>query len=171
MKKITIDKIRGWRGYQTWTRDQKINALGGQESLTPLEFCDLKTINASDKLLILLHEEFIPQKQLYLLAYNWAERALLRERAAGREPDQRSWDAIEIKRQWINGETTDRDLERAKSAAWAAWAMAVETKGEGSAAEWAAAWAAQAAEDGWAAQAAEWADRDEQLADVRDIIA
>lgn len=52
-----------------------------------------------------------------------AEEALLRERAAGREPDPRSWAAIETKRRWLHGEATEAELAAASEAAWAAaWA-------------------------------------------------
>ncbi len=46
------------------------------------------------------------------------EQALLRERELGREPDRRSWDAIEVKRKWMNGEATDEELEMARIAAY-----------------------------------------------------
>jgi len=49
-----------------------------------------------------------------------ARRAMLRERKAGREPDKRSWDALAIKRRWLDGKTTDSELAAAKDAASAA---------------------------------------------------
>ena len=45
-----------------------------------------------------------------------AEVALTRERDAGREPDPRSWAALEVKRRWLRGEASDIELD----AAWAA---------------------------------------------------
>jgi hypothetical protein len=45
-----------------------------------------------------------------------AETAPIAERAAGREPDPRSWDAIVVKRRWITGKATNAELE----VAWAA---------------------------------------------------
>jgi hypothetical protein len=47
-----------------------------------------------------------------------AEQALLREREAGREPDPRSWAAIEAKRKWLRGEITNAELAIAREAAW-----------------------------------------------------
>ena len=38
--------------------------------------------------------------------------------------DQRSWDAIEIKRAWLCGNATDKELAAARAAARAAWAAA-----------------------------------------------
>jgi hypothetical protein len=53
-----------------------------------------------------------------------AEQALLREREAGREPDPRSWAAIDAKRKWLRGEITDSELadawDAAKDVAWEA---------------------------------------------------
>jgi len=73
-----------------------------------------------------------------------AERALLRERDAGREPDPRSWDAVEAKRAWLRGEIDDKALAAAADAAAAAardaaWAAAWDTA-------WDAAWTEQNAE-------------------------
>jgi len=66
-----------------------------------------------------------------------AERALLREREKGREPDARSWAALEVKRMWLRGEATDEELDAARDAARdAAWAAARD-------AAWDAAWDAE----------------------------
>lgn len=47
-----------------------------------------------------------------------AERALLKEREAGREPDKRSWDAIQAKKDWMAGIISDDELCAAERAAW-----------------------------------------------------
>jgi len=47
-----------------------------------------------------------------------AERVLMRERQAGREPDPRSWAAVQAKRDWLEGGMTREELETAKSTAW-----------------------------------------------------
>ena len=52
-----------------------------------------------------------------------AAQALSRERDAGREPDARSWAAIEAKRRWLAHEISDDELAAARAAASdAAWA-------------------------------------------------
>ena len=100
-------------------------------------------------------------KLLHLFACDCAERALKRERKAGREPDARSWDAIRVKRLWLAGEATDAELAAAGAAwaaagaAWAAAGAAWDAAGAARAAAWAA-WAARAA--AWAARDAAWAD-------------
>ena len=54
-----------------------------------------------------------------------AENALLAERAAGREPDPRSWGAVQFVRDLLAGKINPEDQEAARSAARsAAWAAA-----------------------------------------------
>lgn len=85
-------------------------------------------------------------RELRLFACDCAERALVRERDAGREPDPRSWEAIRVARAYANGEATDAAREAAWAAArHAAWAAARHAAWVGSAAASAAAWAACAA--------------------------
>jgi hypothetical protein len=100
-----------------------------------------KRLSYAEKLWVLLREEFIPEKELHLLACRYAERALKREREAGREPDARSWEVLRVKRRWVAGRATDEELEAALAAAraaaaraavlaaaraaWAAWAATV----------------------------------------------
>ena len=88
-----------------------------------------------------------------------AERALTGERKMGREPDPRSWAAIEAKRKWLRGEIGDTKLAafraEAIDAVWdAAWAGA---GAAARAAAWAAAEAAAWTEARAAAKAAAWA--------------
>ena len=71
-----------------------------------------------------------------------ADEALYAERGAGREPDPRSWAAVEAKRAWLKGEIGSDALDAASAAA--------------SAAAWAAAWAAAMAAAWAAARAAAW---------------
>jgi hypothetical protein len=92
-----------------------------------------------------------------------AEGALRAERSAGREPDPRSWAAIEVARRHAVGRATDEELDAAWDAAWdaagdaagaAAWAAARDAAWDAAGdAAGAAAWAA--ARD--AAGAAAWA--------------
>lgn len=96
-----------------------------------------------------------------------AEQALEQERAAGREPDPRSWAAIKTKRAWLRGECDDATLVAARAAAAdAAWAAAwAAAEAAARAAARAAAWAAAAA--AWAAAAAARAAvREEQNAEL-----
>ncbi len=56
-----------------------------------------------------------------LFAADCAERALRRERDAGREPDARSWAAVDAAREFTRGEITDKE----RVAAWVAAGDAV----------------------------------------------
>ena len=90
---------------------------------------------------------------LHRFACDVAERALLAERAAGREPDPRSWAAITVKKRWLNGEASDAELSEACDAAWdAAWDAENSAWGVAAWAAKNAAWAAA-----WAAENAAWA--------------
>jgi len=60
------------------------------------------------------------ERELRLFACECAERALNREREQGREPDARSWAAIDAARRYANGEATRAELDAARDAAWAA---------------------------------------------------
>ena len=55
-------------------------------------------------------------RELRLFAADCAERALLRERERGREPDARSWAAIEATRQFVAGTITNEQLRDAYTA-------------------------------------------------------
>ena len=56
-------------------------------------------------------------KTLHLFAVWCAEQALLAERAAGREPDARSWKALKVKSLWLEGKATNKELGAASNAA------------------------------------------------------
>ena len=82
-----------------------------------------------------------------LFAADCAESVLLGERASGREPDERSWNAVAVARRFAIGDASAADLAAAGDAARDA---------AGDAAR-AAAWAATRAAAGDAAGAAAWA--------------
>ncbi len=95
---------------------------------------------------------------LRLWACDCAERALTREREAGREPDARSWRAIEVARGFAAGTATREELaaasDAASDAASAAWDAARDAASAASAAARAAARAARDA--AWAAASDAW---------------
>ena len=157
MNKITVKDVLSWGPCIDWTEKRLRFVLG--KGKTPLEICNLEDVSAKDKLWCLLREKIIPAKQLHLFACNFAEKALEKERKAGREPDKRSWNAIQAKRDWLDGKITDEQLTAAEAAARDAARDAT----------WAAAWAAARAatwDAAWAA--ARDAARDEQLSIVHD---
>lgn len=106
--------------------------LEGDDKVCATERTVLKMIDATN----ILHE----------FACCCAEEVLLREREAGREPDRRSWAAIEAKHKWLKGQITDEELRAAESAAWSAAESAA----------WSAAWSADRSAAWDAARAAAW---------------
>ena len=97
---------------------------------------------------VLPEEKAERDKQARLLACDYAERALNREREDGREPGPSSWDAIRVARAFALGQATNAEL----AAAWAAAGVATRAAA-GTAARAAAGTAAWAAGGGagWAA--------------------
>lgn len=159
---VTVDRVLSWGPCDRYTDDDAalLRSLLPEEGLTPLEVCDLAEVPVQDRLWALLREEILPARVLRLLACRWAEGALLRERAAGREPDQRSWAAIEVSSRYARGEATPEEL----SAAWAAALAAALAAAEYAA--WAAAWAAALAATEDATWAAAWATAEDANRDA-----
>ena len=155
---ITREQLCAWGACYD---DDQIAAIVPAEGLTPLQVCDLD-IPADDRLWVVLRESVIPAGPLRLLACKWARVALDAERAVGREPDPRSWAAIDVGERFARGEATAEELAAARAAAWAA----------ASAAAWGAArdaaWAAASAAASAAARDAAWdAARDAASAAAR----
>ena len=109
----------------------------------PINKDDTKQVSATRKLLAAKDVS----KELRLFTCDCAERALKRERKAGREPDERSWKAIIVSRLYANGEANLQELDAAWAAARDAWAAA---RDAARVAAYAAAWAA-ARDAAWAA--------------------
>ena len=136
MKTVTIDQVMRWRPCSDYPQ-KRINSLfAGRESLS-LEDIVALDISTEDKLWALLREDFIPARELHLLACDFAEKVL------HLTDDPRCAEAIRVKRLWVDGKATYEELAAARDAALdaardAAWAAA-------RAAAWDAARAAQLA--------------------------
>ena len=62
------------------------------------------------------------ERELRLFAVSCARRALLAERKAGREPDERLWAVLRIARRMASGDVDEAARYAARSAAWSsAW--------------------------------------------------
>lgn len=73
-------------------------------------------VSDDDKLYAVLCNELIDEKILHTLACDFAEQAL--SRIENPHPDLIK--AIEVKRRWIRGDATDKELAAASAAVWAA---------------------------------------------------
>ena len=156
MKKITVREIM--KLGPCYTKEQVKNLIG--EGKTPLEILDLP-ISKSDKFWLLLRSDYIPIKQLHILACDFAQEV------AYLNSDPSVQAAIDSKRLWVDNKITDEELKKASDAAWAVyvraapWAAAKAAADAARAAscdanaDWAAWAAARAA--AWAAVAAAWA--------------
>jgi len=162
MRSVTVADVMSWPPCVDYDESRVRELFGGRESLTALDILDLD-VDAVDRLWAVLRGKLIDPRTLRRFAVVCAWRALVRERAAGREPDPRSWRAVEVARRYADGEATDEEravataLAAAARAAWAAssaWAAAAAARAAWAAASAAARAAANAAE----AAAAEAAD-------------
>lgn len=82
--------------------------FGGR--MSALDILNLDDVSKVDKLWSVLREEFIPASILHEFACVCAEYAM----SLIENPDPRSMKAIEVKRAWMRGEATDKEL----AAAW-----------------------------------------------------
>ena len=140
--RFTLDELVAWNPCWSLTR---IKALSGERTEFTLREVLLHSgISGVDK--VWLSCRTLPPREARLFAADCACRSLTHERKVGREPDPRSWRAVEVARDHALGKASDEDLACAH-AADAADAAA-------SASAYAAAAAAAAASDSSSAYAA-----------------
>lgn len=87
---------------------------------TALDILSCKQFPTSDRLWLVLRQELIENKTIQLLACDFAERPLKRDRKAGREPAKASWDAVAVARKFATGEATRYEMDVAAYVAYAA---------------------------------------------------
>lgn len=119
--------------------ESKLRTLfGDRQAVTLHDICDDERVPVEDRQWVL--HRLLPEPLVHEAACRYAEHALERERTEGREPDPRSWAAIEAKRLWLRGDISDDDLSVAESAASAS---AGATASAAASAARASAWAAE----------------------------
>ena len=157
MKSITYEEFLEFK--PCWLKTEggaaRLKKIGARkERWTALDILALDDVDAEDKLWAMLREELIDARILHEFACWCAEDALSHVENA----DERSWNAIKVKRAWLRGEASDAELAVAWSAAWSAARSAAEAAARSAA--WSAAEAAarSAAEDAArsAARSAAW---------------
>lgn len=97
----------------------RLKKIGAQkERWTALDILALDDVDAENKLWAVLREELIDARILHEFACWCAEDALNHVENA----DERSWNAIKVKRAWLRGEASDEELavawHAARNAAW-----------------------------------------------------
>ena len=117
LRGVTVTDILSWRPCCEYTERYIRKLFAKRKKLNAADILKLR-IPFEDRLWVICREEMVPDDIFHLWACWCAERALKRERKAGREPDKRSWAVIEAKRQWMRGEISDEDLAVARAAAW-----------------------------------------------------
>lgn len=127
---LTTERILALGPCVGWTAeriDKLLEPHGG--SIDALRALDCRTLWGEDGPSLIdrvwLGIQLLPDdRSRRLMACRWARRALRRERRAGREPDARSWRAVQVAEQYARGEASRKDLRRACADADAAYAAA-----------------------------------------------
>ena len=121
MKTVTYEEFLEFDPYW-WGCGEQIKAcfdrFGG--SMSALDILNLDDVGAEDRLWAVLREELIPVPILHEFGCVCAEYAL----SLIDNPDPRSLKAVEVKRAWLRGEATDKELDAASDDAWDAWGVA-----------------------------------------------
>jgi len=157
---ITVSQIMAWGPCPKWPKERVRRVIGRGRTIE--QILRARRIPHADRIWVACHKGAVSDRVLRLFACDCAERALRRERRAGREPDPRSWEAVRVARRYADGDATAAELAAAGAVAGAV-AEAAASSAARAAAAWAAAWAAW--EEAWvaaweAAHAAAWEARE-----------
>lgn len=154
-KVVTLEQVLSW--HPCYDREKVLRLSRGKTELTVGEIIDLRFVPVEDKLWLLLREECIPAETLHEFALWCAETTLTKANVT----DERSWNALKVKRLWLDSKATDGELAAARYAAWeavratawydAAWEVTSHAAMDAARyAAWGAAWEA-ASDAAWAA--------------------
>ncbi len=121
--RLTVDKIIALGPCDSWDRARVDRYFGERRFVLHTTALRDQSIHIDDRIWLAI--ALLSDRSQRLFACDCAERALNREREVGREPDERSWDAVAVSRHYADGLATDDELTAARDAAWdAAWAAA-----------------------------------------------
>jgi len=113
MKIITVEAIMAAGPCPNYPEHRVCELIEGGK--TPREIADAEDVPIKDRYWALAMT--LPARHQRMLACSVAEWALQRERACGRDPDARSWAAIEVSRRYADGLATNDELAIARRAA------------------------------------------------------
>ena len=119
MKTVTYEQFLTFK--PCWLCDeegcQKLQEIGSRKAeWTAIDVLNLNEVSKEERLWAVLRKEFIDAKILHEFACRCAERAL----SWIANPDPQSIKAIAVKRKWIAGKATDKELSAAERAAYSA---------------------------------------------------
>jgi hypothetical protein len=161
-RKLKVREMMAHRPCAEYTEERVRELWSGRPALTPREVGELP-IPAEDRIWCLLTCFDLSDRATMLFAAHCAADALHSERAAGRDPDRRSWDAVTVAYNFATGRATDAQRDAAWDAAGSS--ARADALADARDAAWAAAWAAACAAARDAARDAAWgAARDAALA-------
>ena len=169
MKAVSFKTIMAWEPCDDFPEVRIKRLMRGRKALSVADILRMRSITHDDKLWAVLHNEFFTDRELRLMACDFAERVLPMFEAE-HPNDNRPRKAIEVSRRYSMGEATDEELGSARSVArCAAWcAMCVSRSAAGYAA-WSAAraveWSAKSASRAAAESAAMCASRSAKSAE------
>lgn len=116
MRTVNLEQLKAFAPFMP---EATIHGLmHGHEQLSMLDIAKAEHVKASDRFWVLLKMLTAGEQQEF--ACRIADTCLWSERKAGREPDLRSWGAIDAKRSWLRGEIPDATLCASGCAALAA---------------------------------------------------
>jgi hypothetical protein len=110
---ITIELLEKWGSCYSYDQHKKFFDDAGKTEFTPLEFANLNSVPVKDRIWVLLHKEIINERELRLLACDFAEHAM--KNVVNIDP--RSINAIVVSRRFANGEATHQEMAAARAAA------------------------------------------------------
>lgn len=159
MLTATVYDLLSWHHCWPWISEAILQTAGPQISWSALDVLGVEKVLPKDRLWIVLRPQLIPEKQLDELACQFAEHVLpLFETIF--TLDSRPRAAIAAKREWINGECSQSERDKAQEAARAAaWDADASARAAAAGAAWAASWAAVSAAEA-AEGAAAWPTRE-----------
>ena len=126
---FTLDQLGGWR--PCWDEDKILALAGARTEFTLREVLTHPGIKAVNKVWVACHA--MPPREARLFRADCALRCLVRERAAGREPDPRSWNAVRVTHDFALGKASEADLRVAAAASCAASCAAADSAADSAA--------------------------------------
>ena len=118
--KITAELVRSWSPCSAYREPGVLESLSGGRAMSVCDVLRLP-IPGADRLWVVLREGLLPNGIYREFAAMCADIALTNERDAGREPDKRSWAAVDVALRHAAGEATDAELAAAWDAASDQW--------------------------------------------------